>query len=53
MQDFLNVMNIGLQFLKMPITLYGFTFSFWNIILWSLVVVIALGFVGAVISSDK
>lgn len=37
MEDFLNVMALVFEFLRFPINLYGFTFSFWDVILLVLI----------------
>lgn len=31
---------------RVPFTLYGFTFSFWDVFLWSLVASVIIAFIG-------
>ena len=42
MEYFLHFFEVVLDFFKMPMTVYGFTFSFWDIILWGCVAYIAI-----------
>lgn len=42
MQPFLRFFEIVLNFFKIPMTIYGFTFSFWDIALWGCVAYIAI-----------
>ena len=42
MQPFFRFFEIILDFFKMPMTVYGFTFSFWDIALWGCVAYIAI-----------
>lgn len=40
----------ALSVMKIPITIYGFTFSFWTVLLWSLLAGIIIWFIGRVFS---
>jgi len=40
--DLMHFFGVVLDFFKMPMTVYGFTFSFWDIALWGCVAYIAI-----------
>ena len=42
MDDLMRFFEEVLKFFKMPMTVYGFTFSFWDIALWGCVAYIAI-----------
>lgn len=42
MDDLMRFFDEVLKFFKMPMTVYGFTFSFWDIALWGCVAYIAI-----------
>lgn len=44
MQVFQTVFNAVLGIFKLPFTIYGYTFSFWQIFLWSAIAAIILWF---------
>lgn len=50
MESFLEVMNVILNGFNLPFTVYGFTFSWYDIWLWSIVGVIAAAFIGRMLS---
>lgn len=39
-----------LRFFQLPMTIYGFTFSFWDIFLFTIVVFILARFIGGVLN---
>lgn len=45
MSDFLDALNIILTGLKYPIELYGFVFSLWNVILFTIICSVAIAFI--------
>lgn len=46
MDVFFAVMSNVFEFFTMPMTVYGFTFSWWDIILWSLLASVVFSFIG-------
>lgn len=44
MSDFLGVMGLVFRFLKSPFTVYGFTFSFFDIFVFMIITGIAITF---------
>lgn len=46
MEIFTQYFAVIIDGLKMPFTVYGFTFSFWDLIVFSVIVSIIAGFVG-------
>lgn len=50
MQDFFNIMSTVFSFFTMDFTVYGFTFSFWDIAIWSAVVGLAVPFLFKLLS---
>lgn len=50
MESFLEVMNVILNGFNLPFTVYGFTLSWYDIWLWSIVGVIAAAFIGRMLS---
>lgn len=49
MQDVLDLMGVILDGLKTPITVYGFTFSIWNVLLFSMIAAAVASFIGGLI----
>lgn len=41
-----------LAILKIELTLYGFTFSFWDVFLWTLVAGLVIAFLGGLFGGD-
>ena len=50
MSGFLNVMNVIMNGFNQSLTVYGFTLSFCDIWLWSIVGAIAAAFIGRMLS---
>lgn len=50
--DMQAVFSAVLSVFKLEITLYGFTFSFWNVFLFSIVAGLLLWFVGRLFNDD-
>lgn len=50
METFIDVMTVVLNGFNMPFTVYGFTLSFYDIWLWSIVGAIAAVFIGRMLS---
>lgn len=50
MESFLEVMNVILNGFNLPFTVYGFTLSWYDIWLWSIVGTIAAAFIGRMLS---
>lgn len=50
MESFLEVMNVILNGFNLPFTVYGFTLSWYDIWLWSIVGEIAAAFIGRMLS---
>ena len=50
MSSFLNVMNVIMNGFNQSFTVYGFTLSFYDIWLWSIVGAIAAVFIGRMLS---
>lgn len=46
MDIFVKYFSVLTRGLQMPFTVYGFTFSFWDLIVFSVIVSILAGFVG-------
>lgn len=46
MQDLLSFLGKIYELFNMPMNIYGFVFSFWDIIMFTLVFGVLLGFVG-------
>lgn len=42
MNDLKTIFDFVLSLFKTPITVYGFTFSFWAIIVWTLIATVVL-----------
>lgn len=51
MNDLKTLFDFVLDLLRTPITLYGFTFSFWSVIVWSLVATVCLFIIGKIFNS--
>ena len=49
MDDFFGVLNLILDAFKQPMTIYGFSFSLWNIILFSILGYILAKFIGGIL----
>lgn len=49
MEIFVRYFAVITQGLQMPFTVYGFTFSFWDLMIFSVVASIVAGFVGRLI----
>ena len=41
-----------LDVFQVPITIFGFTFSFWDVFLWSIVAGLVLTFLGGLFNGD-
>lgn len=52
MEIFQWLFSATMEIFKIEFTLYGFTFSFWDIFLWTTVAGIVLGFVGGLLWHD-
>ena len=50
MESFLEVMNVILNGFNLPFTVYGFTLSWYDIWLWSIVGAIAAACIGRMLS---
>ena len=50
MESFLEVMNVILNGFNLPFTVYGFTLSWYDSWLWSIVGAIAAAFIGRMLS---
>ena len=48
MEAFTSVLDQILRLLQMPLNVYGFSFSFWDIMLFSIVAYAILRFIGSV-----
>ena len=48
MSDFLNVMKLVINFLKRPFSLYGFTFSLWDVVILIIITSIIVSFIRSV-----
>lgn len=46
MEILANYFAVIVQGLQMPFTVYGFTFSFWDLIVFSVIASILAGFIG-------
>ena len=42
MDDFAAMLSLAVQLMQVELTLYGFTFSFWQVLLWSMVAVVVV-----------
>lgn len=51
MEDLKTLFDFVLDLLKMPITIYGFTISFWSIIVWTLIATVCLFVIGKIFNS--
>ena len=49
MSGFLNVMNVIMNGFNQSFTVYGFTLSFWDIWLWSIIGAIVAAFIGGML----
>lgn len=49
MDSFLSVMNVIINGFSQPFTVYGFTFSWLDIWLWSLIGAIVAAFIGRIL----
>ena len=49
MSSFLNVMNVIMNGFNQSFTVYGFTLSFWDIWLWSIIGAIVAAFIGGML----
>ena len=49
MSGFLNVMNVIMNGFNQSVTGYGFTLSFWDIGLWSIIGAIVAAFIGGML----
>lgn len=45
MSDFFNTMSLVINFFKHPFTLYGFTFSLWDVIVFILITGAIISFI--------
>lgn len=52
MDDFISVMMAILEFFKIPIVIYGFTFSLWNVFMFGAFATLIIKFVVKVIRDD-
>lgn len=50
MDTFLSAMNVIVNGFQMPFTVYGFTFSWFDIWLWSILGCIVAAFIGRMLS---
>lgn len=41
-----------LAIFQIPITIFGFTFSFWDVFIWSAVAGLLLAFIGGIFNGD-
>lgn len=37
MEPFFELMGLVIEFMKTPVTIYGFTFSYWDVVLYMIV----------------
>lgn len=52
MSSFLNVMNVIMNGFNQSFTVYGFTLSFWDIWLWSIIGAIVAAFIPPIFVSE-
>ena len=50
MRDFIGMMGAIFQFLKIELNIYGFVFSFWQIMLFSIILSIIFKFLGGILN---
>lgn len=50
MNDFINFMAECFKFFKIPITIYGYTFSLWDVILFTAVACVLIRLVTGIIA---
>lgn len=49
MEDFAAMLALPVQLMQIPFTLYGFTLSFWDILLWGMVATVVLWIIWGVL----
>lgn len=52
MGEFNAILSKCLDFLKIPMHIYGFTFSFWDAWIWSIVMLPIIVLIGVVVSGS-
>ena len=52
MGDFLSVLAKVFEFFQLEMNVYGFVFSFWDVLMFGLIVGVVLKFVGGVFYED-
>ena len=53
MDAFIAVITAVVNLFKQKITLYGFTFSYWDALIWSLVAGIVISFIKGLLIGDE
>lgn len=48
MNNFMNLMNMIIDFMKRPFTVWGYTFSFWGVFMLIAILSVVFWFVGEV-----